>query len=393
MIPFSPPDITEEDIQAVVRVLKSGWITTGPESESFEQSLAKYCLTPDVKVLNSGTAALEAALRLLEIGPGDEVVAPIYTYAATINAIAHVGARPVLVDSSPHSYMPDVAQYLTAITARTKAVITVDIAGVPYPWQDMMQALAESPLFTPRSKAQALMGRIAYISDSAHALGSVRASERAGQVPDFTAFSFHAVKNLTTAEGGALTWSRGVSEALPDLRIQLDRLALHGQTKSALMKSRAGEWEYDITEPGYKWNMPDILAALGRSQLMRYDSLIERRLMLASLYDKLLARLPVSTLSHATEEYTSSAHLMMIRLLGDNPDRNAVIRRLAESGVSANVHYKPITSLQAYRHLGNPRHFVNAYAYYEREVSLPLHTRLSEAEVSRVVEALEGALR
>lgn len=393
MIPFSPPDISDDDIEAVVRVLRSGWITTGPAAERFETALATYCGTPDVKVLNSGTAALEAALRILGIGPGDEVLAPVYTYAATINAIAHVGATPVLVDCSPGSYVPDVNQYLTAITDRTKAVITVDVGGAPYPWPEMLEALAQRRVFEPSSEAQANLGRIAYISDSAHSLGATRGTYWAGQVPDFTAFSFHAVKNLTTAEGGALTWSRSVADALPQLRRRLDQLALHGQTKSALMKSRAGDWEYDITEPGYKWNMPDILAALGHSQLSRYESVLARRRALTTLYEQLLQKLPVTALRHVADDYKSSAHLMMIRLSASAPDRNIVIRRLAEHGVSANVHYKPITSLKAYSALGQPQQFANAYAAYEREVSLPLHTRLSEADVSFVADALERSLK
>lgn len=391
VIPFSPPDIREEDIDAVVRVLRSGWITTGPVVAEFEGELAAFAGVERVVTLNSCTAALELALRVLGVGPGDEVVVPAYTYSASAAVVAHVGADLVLVDTAEGMFVPGVDQLLNAVTPRTKALIIVDIAGVPFDALTLRNQLAGRGNPAGNHVLEAL-GRPAVISDGAHSLGAVRSGIRAGGLGDFTAFSFHAVKNLTTAEGGALTWRHDLPVDHEDLARTVRRLSLHGQTKDALAKSQAGAWEYDILEPGYKANMPDILAALGLSQLRRYPTLLTRRREIARQYRDALRGI-VETLEHEGEDFSSSAHLMLADLGEAAHLRERIIAELAAAGIASNVHYKPLPMLSAYRARGFD---IDAYPssrrQYERVLSLPLHTLMTDADVDEVAGALRRAV-
>jgi dTDP-4-amino-4,6-dideoxygalactose transaminase len=392
-ISFSPPDIRDEDIAAVVEVLKSGWITTGIVGRRFEAELASYVGTTEVVALNSCTAALELALRVLGIGPGDEVVVPAYTYTATAAVVAHVGAKIVMVDSHPGEYWPSIHQILEAVTERTAAIMTVDLAGVPYDTAGLIEALASVPAH--RVSRDGLVGRLkrpVVIVDAAHSLGAVRSGQKAGQIGDLTAFSFHAVKNLTTAEGGALTWRRDLPVDSDTFAASIRRLALHGQTKDALAKSQAGGWEYDILETGFKMNMPDVLAALGLTQLRRIDDLILRRHEIAARYAVGLDD-AVSLLPHAGENYRSSAHLCLVDLGDAAQFREEIIGGLVEAGISTNVHYKPLPLLTAYQRLGfSIADYPNAYNQYRRVLSLPLHTLLTDADVDFVSSSLKQAL-
>lgn len=389
-VPFSPPDIRQEDIDAVVDVLRSGWITTGPVSRQFEAALAAYMGVRQAVTVNSCTAALELALRALGVGPGDEVIVPAYTYTASAAVVEHVGAQVVLVDTAPGEYRPDIPTILAAVTERTKAVIVVDIAGVPFPAVDLRAAL-EGSRPTGRLGVLDHMQRPAVIVDGAHSLGAVRKGMRAGQLGDFTAFSFHAVKNLTTGEGGALCWR-------PDLEIDDDvatrlvrRLSLHGQTKDALAKTQAGQWEYDIIERGYKSNMPDILAALGLSQLGRYDEMLTSRRHLIARYADGLAGL-ATVLPHVGDDFLSSAHLAMVDLGEHAPRRQQIIDRMAAGGISTNVHYKPLPLLTAYRSDFDIVDFPNAHAQYLRELTLPLHTLLTDESLEYVIASFREAV-
>lgn len=392
MIPFSPPSITEEDIEAVVEVLRSGWITTGPVSRAFETELAAFCGTDRAVVLGSATAALELALRASGVGPGDEVVVPAYTYTATASVVHHVGATIVMVDTEPHSPVPSAERIAAAVTERTRAVITVDLAGVPFDSRPLQHLLAGCGRL--QDGLPAALGRPVIVSDSAHSLGGRLDGVRCGALADLTAFSFHAVKNLTTAEGGALTWR-------PDLPTDPERLerwvrvhSLHGQTKDALSKSRGASWEYDVVAPAYKANMPDVLAAIGLSQLRRYDRIIERRRELLAAYRERLAGTGVALVEHDGPGRFSSAHLAMARLpVAGAAERNRVIEDLDRGGVSANVHYKPLSLLTAYQALGHrPEDHPHAMSFYGTEVTLPLHLQLDEAQVDQVAEALTDAL-
>ncbi|NLI05107.1 MAG: DegT/DnrJ/EryC1/StrS family aminotransferase [Actinomycetaceae bacterium] len=388
-IPFSPPDVRDEDIDLVVQVLKSGWITSGPIGEEFRHELTEYCDSGDTLLVNSATAGLETALRLLGVGPGDEVIVPAYTYTASAAVIAHVGATIRMVDTAPGSYFVAPETWVDAVTDRTKAIIPVDLAGVPVDVDAIRAALlSKISLFSPRNRVQEAIARVAVIVDGAHSLGAKRAGLHAGNIGDFTAFSFHAVKNLTTAEGGALTWRKG----LPVDHDELMRLAkmtiLHGQSKSALEKSKIGSWEYDIAFPGYKMNMPDITAALGLSQLRRYDSVLDRRRQIVEAYDAALLPLGFESLAHVGEDWESSRHLYMLSRPGwTEADRNAFIVEMAKAGVSCNVHYKPLPMLTAYRDLGfDIRDYPNAYAQYEKMLTLPLHTVLTDEQVQYVTD-------
>ena len=400
MISFSPPDITQAEIDEVVDTLRSGWITTGPKTKRLEAELAQFCGTGKVACLSSGTAALECALRLLGIGPGDEVITSAYTYSASASAVCHVGARPVLVDVAPGSFEMDYEQLACAVTERTRAVIPVDIAGRLVDYDRLEDALeSSSSRWKPANETQESLGRVPIVSDAAHALGAMRRGKRAGQIADLTAFSFHAVKNLTTAEGGALTWRSG---ALDDEAAYRDvmLMSLHGQTKDALAKDKAGAWEYDIAYPGWKCNMTDIQAALGLAQLSRYRELVERRHGIVARYEAGLAGAGVTWLSHAEgdpegEGFRSSGHLMLVRLTGrSRAFRDELIERLAKAGVATNVHYKPLPMLTAYRNLGyDIADFPNALAQFENEITLPLHTLLSDDDVDVVVAALCSSMQ
>ena len=387
-IPFSPPDITEAEIAEVGEALRSGWITTGPRTKEFEKQIAARCGTSRAVCLNSATACMELALRVLGVGPGDEVIVPAYTYTATASVVYHVGARIVMVDTAPGSFEMNYDRLADAVTERTKVIIPVDLGGVVCDY-DRIFAVVESkrPLFRPANDIQQAFGRIVVLADAAHAFGAERGGRPCGAIADFTSFSFHAVKNLTTAEGGALTWLP--VEGIDDERIykELQLLSLHGQNKDALAKTKLGAWEYDIIAPNFKCNMTDIMAALGLVQLDRYPELLRRRRQIIETYDRALEGCNVQVLSHYGPNHASSGHLYLVRLLGrDVAQRNAVIERMAERGIACNVHYKPLPMMTAYKALGfDIADFPNAYDQYRNEVTLPLHTRLSDEDVEYVI--------
>lgn len=393
IIAFSPPDITESEIEAVAKVLRSGWITTGPRTKELEQRLRVFTKADGLACLNSATVALECALRLAGIGSGDEVIVPAYTYTATAASVIHVGATPILVDVAPNSFLIDPHTVKTALSPRTKAIMPVDIAGRMADYDALFDVLDGFSGWQPTNDVQACLSRPLVIADAAHALGATYGGKPAGSVADFTAFSFHAVKNFTTAEGGALAWrSFGIdSDELYD-RIML--LSLHGQTKDALHKDALGNWEYDIVFPGYKWNMTDIAAAMGLVQLDRCPDLLACRAQLVERYQQNLATAPVQLFDHAGDTFTSSMHLMLTRIEGaTHIQRNQVIEHLARAGVASNVHYKPLPLLTAYRHLGaDMAHFTHAFAQYENEITLPLHTLLTDDDVDYVCEHFIDAI-
>lgn len=387
-ISFSPPDISEEDIAAVSDVLRSGWITTGPLTKQFEEELTVFCGSERTACFSSATAALECCLRVLGIGPGDEVITSAYTYTSSCSVICHVGATPVLCDTAPNSYEMDYDALPELITPRTKAIIAVDIAGVICNYKRLFQVSEKAcALWNPSTELQRCFSRIPIIADAAHSLGALRRGRRAGRIADFTAFSFHAVKNLTTAEGGALTWRDNGFDS-EDLYQTLMQLSLHGQTKDALSKAQAGAWEYDIAFPGWKYNMTNIQAALGLSQLKRYPSLLVRRKEIIDRYNQGLADLPLDILDHHGENFTSSGHLMLVRLTGKNEAfRNALIEYLGEHGIASNVHYKPLPLFTAYKNLGfDIADYPNAFAQYQNEITLPLHTLLENDDIDYIVE-------
>ena len=400
MIPFSPPDITQAEIDEVVDALTSGWITTGPKTKQLESELAAFIGTDKVACLNSATAALECALRLLGIGEGDEVITSAYTYTASASAICHVGATPVLCDVAPGSFEMDYNALANLVTERTRAVIPIDVAGRMVDYDALVAALESvATLWRPANEMQSRFSRIPILADAAHSLGARRHGLNAGQAGDITAFSFHAVKNLTTAEGGALTWRAGIFDDDETYR-QVMLMSLHGQTKDALAKDRAGSWEYDIAFPGWKCNMTDLQAALGLAQLRRYPALLARRRELVERYEEGLADAGVSLLGHYegnpdTDGFASSGHLMLVRLDGhDRTFRDELICRLAEAGVSANVHYKPLPMLTAYRNLGfDIADFPNAYALFVNEITLPLHTLLTDADLDTIVSTFVRSKR
>lgn len=395
-IPFSPPDITELEIEQVVEALKSGWITTGPKTKALEQKIADFCGTDKAVCLNSQTACAEMALRVLGIGPGDEVIVPAYTYTATASVVCHVGAKLVMVDIQPDSLEMDYDQLETAITENTKVIIPVDLAGIPCDYDRIFSIVEKKrELFTPSNDIQRAMGRISINTDAAHAFGASWHGKRVGSIADFTAFSFHAVKNLTTAEGGALTWRDipGIDNEAIYKQIQL--LSLHGQSKDALAKTQLGAWEYDIVGPWYKCNMTDVAAAMGLAQMQRYDALLSRRKDIIQRYDAAFKPLGVQVLKHYTEDYQSSGHLYITRIPGITSDqRNEIIIRMAEQGVACNVHYKPLPMMTAYKNLGfDVADYPNAYRYFANEITLPLHTKLTNKEVQYVMDAYSGILK
>ena len=394
-ISFSPPDITQAEIDEVVDSLKSGWITTGPKTKRFERELEAFTTSDRVATFSSATAALECALRALGVGPGDEVITSAYTYTASCSVICHVGATPVLCDTARGSYEMDYDALPSLVTERTRAVIPVDVAGRMVDYDRLYAALDRArDLWRPASDLQSAFDRVVVLADAAHSLGAVRCGMPSGTAADFTAFSFHAVKNLTTAEGGALAWRAGAfdSDALYD---QLMLMSLHGQTKDALSKTRAGAWEYDIAFPGWKCNMTDVQAALGLAQLHRYPELLARRRVLVERYEHALESLGIEldVRRHYGEGFASSGHLMLVRLLDKSRAfRDGLIERMAEDGIATNVHYKPLPLLSAYRDLGFCiEDFPNALAQFENEITLPLHTLLSDDDVDRVAASLGRA--
>jgi len=394
-ISFSPPDITDEEINEVVDTLRSGWITTGPKTKLLEQRLADFCNVSKSVCLNSATAAMELTLRLLGVGPGDEVITSAYTYSASASVIDHVGAKIVLVDSGEDSFHLDYEALTGAITKRTKAIIPVDIAGVMADYDRLFSIVEDKKgLFTASNAMQELFGRVIVLADAAHSVGARYKGKMSGEVADFSSFSFHAVKNLTTAEGGAITWKPGAGLDDATVYKKLMLLSLHGQSKDALAKTELGSWEYDIVGPWFKCNLTDILAALGLAQLKRYKDILARRRQIIELYDALLTNLPVTSLRHYTEEGTSSGHLYLVRLEGkEEAFRNRVIMKMAEKGVATNVHYKPLPLHSAYKNLGfDIKDFPHSFDMYKNEITLPLHTLLSDDDVAYVVGCLRESI-
>lgn len=392
-ISFSPPDITQAELDEVADALKSGWITTGPKTKEFEREIARFTQADRAATFASATAALECALRALGIGPGDEVITSAYTYTASCSVICHVGATPVLCDVAPGSYEMDYDALDGLITERTRAIIPVDIAGRMVDYDRLFTALdAARDRWTPATELQRAFNRVIVVADAAHSFGATYQSQPSGSVADFTAFSFHAVKNLTTAEGGALAWRAGAFDS-DELYRQFMLQSLHGQTKDALAKNRAGAWEYDIAFPGWKCNMTDIQAALGLAQLRRYPASLARRRAIVERHERALADRDVELLQHYGDGFASSGHLMLVRLTGKSQAfRNALIERMADDGVATNVHYKPLPLLSAYRALGfDIADFPNAFAQFENEVTLPLHTLLSDDDVEYVAASFKRA--
>lgn len=388
-IPFSPPDIIEDEINEVIDTLKSGWITTGPKTKELERRLSEFTTTPKTVCLNSATAALELVLRVLGIGEGDEVIVPAMTYTASCSVIYHVGAKAVIVDIQKDGHEMDYEALENAITEKTKAVIPVDLAGIPCNYDKIFEVVnAKKSLFKANSEYQEKLGRIAVVADGAHALGSVYKGVKVGEVADFTTFSFHAVKNFTTAEGGSVTWKENPNFDDEELYKEFQIYSLHGQTKDALAKTKAGSWEYDIVIPGYKCNMTDIMASIGLVQLDRYPKLLERRVELVEQYNKAFEGTRVVPLVHYTDTYKSSGHLYITHIKGATYEqRGEIITKMAERGISCNVHYKPLPLLTAYSNLGfDINDYPNAYDYFVNEVTLPLHTRLSDEDVKVIVE-------
>lgn len=392
-IPFSPPDITDAEINEVVDTLRSGWITTGPKTKLFERMIADYCHTNKAVALNSATAAMELTLRLLGIGPGDEVITSVYTYSASASVIDHVGATIVLVDTGKDSFHIDYDAIGNAITEKTKAIIPVDIAGVMCDYDKLYEVInSKKSLFKANNKIQEAFNRVIVIADAAHSIGARYKGKMSGEVADFTSFSFHAVKNLTTAEGGAVTWLPipGFDDELIYKQFML--LSLHGQSKDALAKTQIGAWEYDIVEPFYKCNMTDIMASLGIAQLKRYQDILNRREELISLYENGLKNLNVSYLKHYSDDYYSSGHLFLLRVNGINEkQRNELIIKLAEEGISCNVHYKPLPMHSAYKKFGfKVEDFPNAYNMYQNEITLPLHTLLTKEDMEYITSHISS---
>ena len=387
-IPFSPPDISDGEINEVIDTLKSGWITTGPKTKELERRLSEFTNTPKTVCLNSATAALELTLRVLGIGEGDEVIVPAMTYTASCSVIYHVGAKAVIVDIAEDSHEMDYDALADAITENTKAVIPVDLAGIPCDYDKIFEVVeSKKHLFKANSEYQEKLGRIAVVADGAHALGSTYKGEKIGSVADFTTFSFHAVKNFTTAEGGSVTWKQNGNFDNEELYREYQIYSLHGQTKDALAKTKAGSWEYDIVIPGYKCNLTDIEASIGLVQLDRYPKLLERREDIISQYNKGFEGTRITALSHSSEDYKSCGHLYITHVEGATfEQRGEIIVKMAERGISCNVHYKPLPLLTAYKNLGfDIENYPNAYNYYVKEITLPLHTRLSDEDVAVII--------
>ena len=388
-IPFSPPDISDGEINEVIDTLKSGWITTGPKTKELERRLSEFTDTPKTVCLNSATAALELTLRVLGIGEGDEVIVPAMTYTASCSVIYHVGAKAVIVDIAKDSHEMDYNALDDAITENTKAVIPVDLAGIPCDYDRIFEVVeSKKHLFKARGEYQEKLGRVAVVADGAHALGSTYKGKKIGSVADFTTFSFHAVKNFTTAEGGSVTWKENPDFDNEELYREYQIYSLHGQTKDALAKTKAGSWEYDIVIPGYKCNLTDIAASIGLVQLDRYPKLLERREDIIDQYNKGFKGTRITALSHSSEDYKSCGHLYITHVEGATfEQRGEIIVKMAERGISCNVHYKPLPLLTAYKNLGfDIENYPNAYNFYVKEITLPLHTKLSDEDVVVIIE-------
>ncbi len=393
-IPFSPPDLTDAEIEEVASALKSGWITTGPKTKALEKEVAEFCNTDKAVCLSSQTSCAEIALRLLGIGEGDEVIVPAYTYTATAEVVCHVGARLIFIDSQPDSLEMDYDAVEKAITPNTKVIIPVDLGGVPCDYDRIFSIVEKKKeLFTPSNDIQSKFGRIIVCADTAHAFGSSWHGKPIGSVADFSSFSFHAVKNFTTAEGGALTWKHRDDIDGDELYKTAQLLSLHGQSKDALSKNQLGSWEYDIVGPWYKCNMTDIHAAIGLAQMVRYPALLKRRREIIEKYDRAFKPLGVHTLTHFTNEHISSGHLYITRIFKKNGEpvsdgeRREIIIKMAERGIVTNVHYKPLPMMTAYKNLGfDIKDYPNAYAQYANEITLPLFSRLTDEEVDYIID-------
>ena len=388
-IPFSPPDMSEAEIFEVAEALRSGWITTGPKTKEFERLISMCCGTQTSVCLNSATACMEMILHVLGVGPGDEVITSAYTYTATASVTCHVGAKVVMVDTAPGSFEMDYDKLADAITERTKVIIPVDLAGIICDYEKVYAAVeSRKHLFRPANEIQKAFGRVIVMADAAHAFGAKQNGKMCGEIADFTSFSFHAVKNLTTAEGGALTWRPipGIEDEWLYKQFQL--LSLHGQNKDALAKTKLGAWEYDIVAPNYKCNMTDVMAGIGLAQLKRYPEMLYRRRQIIEKYNEGLQDCNVQVLNHYSDTHSSSGHLYLVRLLGKTvEERNEVITKMAERGIACNVHYKPLPMMTAYRNLGfDIADYPNAYALFENEITLPLNTRMSDEDVEYVIE-------
>lgn len=395
-IPFSPPDISELEVEEVAEALRSGWITTGPRTKQLEKNIAHWLGVPKCACLNSQTACAETALRVMGIGKGDEVITSAYTYTATASVIDHVGAKIVLIDTQKNSLQMDYDALEAAINENTKAVIPVDLGGVPCDYDRIFDIVQRKKgLFKPANDIQSAMGRAAVMADCAHAFGAEYHGKMIGSVADFSSFSFHAVKNLTTAEGGALTWKSidGINDE--DIYKKIQLLSLHGQSKDALAKTKLGAWEYDILGTYYKCNMTDITAAIGLKQLERYPEMLRRRKEIIEKYDSAFKPMGVETLIHYTDEYNSSGHLYLTRIPGITPEqRNEIIVKMAEKGIACNVHYKPLPMHTAYKNLGfDIADYPNAYTHFANEITLPLHTCLTDEDVLYVTEQYTRILK
>ena len=394
-IPFSPPDITDKEIAEVVDTLKSGWITTGPKTKEFEKKIAKFCHTEKAVCLNSQTACQEMTLRILGIGPGDEVITSAYTYTASASVIEHIGAKIILVDTQKDSYEMDYKALEQAITSKTKAIIPVDIAGVMCNYDKILEIVErKKELFVPRNDIQKLYGRVIICADGAHSFGASYNGKPSGSVADFTSFSFHAVKNLTTAEGGAVTWKQIKGLDNEWLYKQFMLISLHGQSKDALAKTQLGAWEYDIVSTAYKCNMTDIMASIGLAQLKRYPTLLKKRKKFIELYESLLNKNKIEIIKHYNENSSSSGHLMLTRVKEiSEKERNEIIIKLAENGISSNVHYKPLPMHTAYKKLGfDINNYPNAYNMYKNEITLPLHTLLTTTDIKYICKIYNGLI-
>lgn len=393
---FSQPDITQSEIDAVVDTLKSGWITTGHKTKMFEKKIAEYINTSKVVCVNSATAAMELTLRLLGVGEGDEVITSAYTYTASASVIHHVGAKIVLVDTAEDSFEMDYDQLEQAITEKTKVIIPVDIGGVMCDYDKVLEIVkAKQDIFNPSNDLQEAIGRIIVLADAAHSLGATYKGRKSGKVADFSCFSFHAVKNLTTSEGGAITWRDIPGVKNEDIYKEFMLLSLHGQSKDALSKIKPGSWEYDIVHLGYKFNMTDILASLGLAQLKRYNDILKRRREIIEMYDAGLDDSNVQVLKHYGKDFSSSGHIYLVRLLGKDEDyRNMVIKQMAKKGIATNVHYKPLPMHTAYKNLGfDIKDYPNAFNMYKNEITFPLHTLLTDEQVEHVIESFREIIK
>ena len=394
-VPFSPPDMSEAEINEVADALRSGWITTGPKTKEFERQIAAFCHTDKAVCLNSATACMESILRVLGVGVGDEVITSAYTYTATASVTCHVGAKVVMVDTKPGSFEMDYDKMAEAITEHTKVILPVDLGGVVCDYDKIFETVeSKKHLFKPANDIQKAFGRVIVLADAAHAFGAQWHGKMCGEIADFTSFSFHAVKNLTTAEGGALTWRPIPGVDNETLYKQFQLLSLHGQNKDALAKTKLGAWEYDIIAPFYKCNMTDIMAGIGLAQMKRYPELLRRRHEIIDRYNEAFKNLHVQLYPHYGADHQSSGHLYIVRLNGmDVAERNDVIVKMAERGIACNVHYKPLPMMTAYKNLGfDIADYPNAYALYHNEITLPLHTRLTDEDVEYIIENFKEIL-